>query len=244
MKNLLKYFLPLADGDGEGGDQDGARPDWCPEKFFDADLGGVRAEPMAKAFVELESKLRSSHDTIVEEVNAERLAQAPETYEWKTPDIEMPEGMSMDLSSDDPLVSWFNGFAKENGLTQEQYDGAIKNYIDIEIAGLPKIEDEVAKLGDYGQDRLLKVHNWLDTKLDANEMKSVSSFLQSADSIQALEKLMKTSGPGNFDGDTGGSAVTLEELRTLQNDPRYWQTKDPAFIKKVEAGYQRLYGKG
>jgi hypothetical protein len=52
---------------------------------------------------------------------------------------------------------------------------------------------------------------------------------------------MKTAGPADFDADAGGAPLSLDELRSMQNDPKYWQTKDPAFIQKVSDGYKRLY---
>ncbi len=51
---------------------------------------------------------------------------------------------------------------------------------------------------------------------------------------------MKGHKASDFDGDTG-QALTYEELQTMQKDKRYWQEKDPAFIKKVEDGFKRLY---
>lgn len=157
-------------------------------------------------------------------------------------DLEVPDDVDLTLNAEDPLVNWFFGFAKEHGLSQEIVDGAIKEYITQELAGIPKMDDVLGELGDYGKDRVQRITNWLTTKLSDDEVKSISPILSDAASIKALEKLMKSSGPGDFNSDTGGDALTLEELRTMQNDPRAWQQKDPAFLKKIEEGYKRLYG--
>jgi hypothetical protein len=58
-----------------------------------------------------------------------------------------------------------------------------------------------------------------------------------------MEKLMKASGPGNFEASPPSEQLTLGELRNMQNDPRYWREKDPVFMKKVQEGYQRLYNR-
>ena len=36
--------------------------------------------------------------------------------------------------------------------------------------------------------------------------------------------------------------VTEEELRRMMQDPRYWKKNDPAYIKKIEDGFKKLYG--
>jgi hypothetical protein len=33
--------------------------------------------------------------------------------------------------------------------------------------------------------------------------------------------------------------VSREDLMSMQNDPRYWKDKDPAFIAKVRAGFNQ-----
>jgi len=246
---------PAGDGDG-GGDGDGAagerkplggsdpegKPDWLADKFWNPDLKAPRTEVLAKSFNELEGKLRTKTEELKEEVLADLRAQAPEKYEVNlSEDLKLPENVEFNLTDEDPLVGWFSGFAKDIGLTQEQFDKAINEYVGIEIGNMPDMEAEIGKLGDHGQDRLLRVHNWLETRLSEDELSSMSSLLNSAEQIAALEKLMKASGPNDFDGDSGDEPLTLEELREMQNDTRYWQDKDPAFIKKVEAGYQRLY---
>ena len=221
---------------------DGQRPDWCPEKFFDPDVG-VRQQQLAEAYTSLEGKIREREDQIIEKWKGEQTAELPEKYALNIAEsLEIPDDVEMNLSEDDPLVGWFFDVAKEWGLSQEQVDAAINGYVEREMAAIPKIDDELAKLGDYGKDRLQRVHNWLDKSLEAEELSSLAPMLTSATTIQALEKLMKGTSPMDFDGDDPSPALTLDELRSMQNDPRYWQQKDPAFIKKVEQGYQRLFG--
>jgi hypothetical protein len=220
------------------------KPDWCPDKFWDGDLG-VRAQPMAEAYRELEGKIRSREDELRERIIEDMKASAPESYEIKLPeDLEIPTGVELNLSDEDPLVQWFFGFAKEKGLSQEDVSSAITEYVKLELAGMPDMEGELAKLGDYGKDRLQRVHNWLDKSLSQEEVQALSPLMTSAESIEALEKLMKGASPMEFESDPPSPAMTLDELRQMQNDPRYWRDKEPTFIKKVEEGYRRLYGRG
>lgn len=235
-------------GDGEGdqkplgGDSPDAKPDWIADKFWNPDLKAPRTEQLAKSFNELEGKFREKSDTIKEEIRAEMRADAPENYTVNlSEELKIPEGVELDFSEEDPLVSWFFGFAKENGMSQDTVDKALNEYVGIEMANMTDVQAEIGKLGDHGQDRMLRVHNWLESKLSAEQLTSLNPLLNSATQVEALEILMKQSGPSDFDADAGGAPLSLDELRSMQNDPRYWQSKDPAFIKKVSDGYQRLY---
>jgi hypothetical protein len=227
---------PIGGSDPEG------RPDWLPEKFWNEDLKAPRAEVMAKSFTELENKLRSKTDDLKAEILEEMRASAPEEYEVNLSDeLKIPDNVELDLTKEDPLVSWFFDFAKENGFSQETVDKALNEYVKIEMENMTDVQAEIEKLGDHGQDRLLRVHNWLESRLTEDQFAAINPLLSSAAQVEALESLMKTSGPANFDGDGAGKPLTLEELREMQNDPRYHRDKDPAFIKKVEEGYRRLY---
>lgn len=226
-----------------GGSSPDGRPDWLPEKFWNPEIKQPRAEVMAKSFTELEGKLRQKEDDLKASILADIKAKAPEKYELKlSDDIKVPENVNLDLTDKDPLVNWFFGFAKERGLSQEDVNLAISEYVKLELANMPDVAAEIGKLGDHGQDRLLRVHSWMETKLNKDQFAAIAPMLSNASQIEALETLMKSSSPSNFDGDGGQAALTLNELRTMQNDKRYWQEKDPAFIAKVEAGYKRLYG--
>jgi len=186
--------------------------------------------------------MRGNADVIREEIRAEMSAAAPEKYEFNlSEDLKIPDNVDLDFSAEDPMVDWFFGFAKENGMSQETVDKAINEYIGIELGNMTDMKGEIEKLGDHGQDRLLRVHNWLESKLSAEQLTAMNPLLNSAAQVESLEVLMKTAGPADFDADAGGAPLSLDELRSMQNDKRYWQDKDPAFIKTVSDGYARLY---
>ncbi len=225
-----------------GGDDPDARPDWLAEKFWNPDLKAPRTEILGKAYNELEGKLRGNAHTIREEIRAEMIASAPEKYEVNlSKDLKIPDNVELDFTDDDPLVKWFFGFAKANGMSQETVDQALNEYVGIELGNMTDVAAEIEKLGDHGQDRMLRVHNWLEGKLSDDQFKALNPLLSSATQIEALEVLMKSASPADFHADTGGAALSLEELREMQDDPKYWREKNALFIKKVSDGYARLY---
>jgi hypothetical protein len=225
-----------------GGDDPEAKPDWLADKFWNPDLKAPRTEILGKAYNELEGKIRGKTDDLKAEIRAEMIASAPDNYKVNlSEDLKIPDNVELDFSEDDPLVNWFFGFAKENGMSQELVDKALNDYVGIELAGMTDVSAEIEKLGDHGQDRMLRVHNWLESRLSDEHFAALNPNLSTATQVEALESLMKSSGPSDFEADSGGPALTLEELREMQNDPRYHREKNPAFIKKVTDGYARLY---
>jgi len=225
-----------------GGSDPESKPDWLSEKFWNPDLKTPRTEVLGKAYNELESKLRSNSDTIKEEIRAEMKASAPDEYKVNlSKDLKIPDNVELDFTEDDPMVKWFFGMAKEEGMPQETVDKWINEYVGIELGNMTDIKAEIEKLGDHGQDRMLRVHNWLESKLSDDQFKALNPFLSTAVQVEALEVLMKTAAPSDFQGDGGGSPLSLEELRDMQNDPKAWQEKNPIFLKKIQEGYDRLY---
>lgn len=48
--------------------------------------------------------------------------------------------------------------------------------------------------------------------------------------------------PGQADaGAAGGPDAAEGRLRELMRDPRYWRDRDPGFVARVAAGFERLY---
>ena len=47
--------------------------------------------------------------------------------------------------------------------------------------------------------------------------------------------------PDAVDAAGGNAGATEAELRELMRDPRYWRDRDPAFVAKVAAGFERLF---
>ena len=249
LKWLLGWFYPFEEGESESEEQQqssvgdaGQRPPDVPEKFWDPDIG-VRTDELVKGYNELEGKMRTKTDDLRVTIESERLANVPETYEFAMPDdVKIPDGIEMDLNPEDPLLQWFNGYAKSAGLSQDQYNDAIKAYVELEVARMPDLEAEISKLGENGRDRITAVNGLMDDRLEPDEKAIIAELLTTAAGVSAMEKLLKISGPENFEGDPGGSPLSLEELKKIQAMPEYYRDHDPELIKKVEAGYARLYG--
>jgi hypothetical protein len=245
------------DGGGEapGGKEEGGKPDFLPEKFWNPDTKAADLEGLSNSYNEMGTKIREKTDdvrnTILAEQKADLEGRRPETsndYEVKVPDkiaSEMGEGMSFEFSDQDPMMTFWKDFSWEHGFNQEQFEEGISAYITGKFADLPNFETELGKLGENGRDRSQHVNLWAQKQLSPETYKALESFAVTADGVMALEEIMRVSGEPAFSpgGPAGvGSQITLKELRQMQADPRYWDPNqiDSEFIKKVDAGYEKL----
>lgn len=65
----------------------------------------------------------------------------------------------------------------------------------------------------------------------------------SKEGVLTLYKMMNSNEPRVLKEKSAVSDVITEEgLRRMMQDPRYWKKNDPAYIKKIEDGFKKLYG--
>ena len=95
----------------------------------------------------------------------------------------------------------------------------------------------------------MKPHAHLMSKhLDVDQVNRLSDFMSTAEGVVILEKLVGGINPNAVADtvDTGSlnNALTLDELKQMQQDPRYTGrggVRSPEFIKQVEKGFQKLF---
>lgn len=223
-------------------------PDGLSENFWDAESGQVKLDDLIASHTELSTFKQTAE---------EQFANRPETadaYELSLPEgFELPEGVNFEFQPDSALAKLGRDLAFAKGLSQQDFQEQIlKPYIEHELGKIAQDETdaeefakaEVNKLGEQGQERLDAVDNWLQKSLSEDAYKALQPATTTAAGIEALEILMKGSGAPVVQT-TGSPApadkITQEKLTEMQNDPRYWQDRDPAFVKQVQDGYAKLY---
>jgi len=244
-----------AGGEGEGeATAPAQRPEYVPEKFWDPEAGKVREEQVFKSYGELERNFRSRDEEMRGKVSAEleqeRLSARPEKptdYEVMLPQDYVE--MGIDIPADDPLVSFWQEQAHEFGLSPKQFNEALTRYVDTSLKSQPDAQAEMAKLGDTGKVRAEAVGRWAARTFQAGELEAVQNIATTADGVTALEKLMEMSQDGSgpppgMTGTTSSSQMTQDELNSMMDDPRYADPlkRDASYVKKVEAGFEKLYG--
>lgn len=216
------------------------RPEWLPEKFD-------RPEELANSYGELErafyTRKEELRTQIVEELNQEAVKQAPISPADYEMQFEAPEGLEYSVADDDPMVDWFRQTAHNYGLSQDEFNGLMNEYIQVDAMRGPDWNTESEALGEYAEKRLERVDGWAHGNLSEEAYNAFANVPASAPMVKLFEELMELNGQPQFNMTSDSEfqeRISREDLMSMQNDPRYWKEKDPAFISKVRAGFAQL----
>ena len=203
-----------------------------PEKFQDKN-GNLNTEALLKSYCELEKKLGVQKEK-------EEMPNSPEDYQII---------LKSELLKQDPEI---NKQLFEAGFTNKQaqlvYDLAADKVIPVlqKVCSEFQSSQEINSLEkDFGGPEQFasvarQITAWAEKNLPENVVEALSS---SREGILMLYKMMceKTGEPSLIQRSEPEQAQSIERLREMMKDPRYWKQADPADIKKVEDGFKRLY---
>tara|TARA_R100000234_G_scaffold119478_1_gene102529 strand:+ start:1004 stop:1750 length:747 start_codon:yes stop_codon:yes gene_type:complete len=221
------------------------RPEYIPEKFWDVETGTPRVDELGKSYIQLEKfssgKKEEIQEELMNELITEHQANVPENYELPA----LPDGITEEMVNANPLTEWWKNTAKENGLTQDEFDAGITQYVEVMQGNQPDIEGELAKLGENAQSRVESVDLWAQKTFPPNEYEALQLSLGlSADGIEALERIMEmqNSNIRSEQFTQPEKQLTLADARAMMSDKRYYDPKhrDDAFVKKVDAAFRML----
>lgn len=237
----------------EAGSAEGAagavreRPEYIPEKFWDADARAPRLEDLAKSYGELERWKGTKAETLKAEALAalrEGVPAKPEDYGFTPPAGLLPEGFEFTLDEKDPFLGAMRGVMHELGAKPEQWDKAMGAFLTWQAASMPKPAEELAKLGEGAAERVGAVDAWLAKQLPEAEYRAVAAGLTTADGVAALERLMRAGGsglPAAVPGGAGGGNISEEQAVAFMRHADYrHEHKGRAMREQVE----RFVGSG
>ncbi len=205
-----------------------ARPDYLPEKFWNAAKGEARLEPLARSYGELERKLGGG----------EGVPSDPSAYRIESKDA---------IIAADPEV---NARLHKAGFSQAQaqlvYDLAAERLMPMlnEVASQFETENQTERLTRHfgGAEKWRETSRQIAAWGRANMPQSAFAALSSTyEGVVALHKMMSGNEPGLVRGEGAGGALTEESLREMTRDPRYWRDLDPGVVARVTEGFKRLY---
>jgi hypothetical protein len=221
-----------------------AAPASMPAKFVDPATGEVRVDQLLRSYLELER----------------RMAQAPGDgqpggAECGPGGCVPAEPDGYDIRASHPQLGSnkeVNSRLHQAGFTQDQ----AQLVYDLAHQLLPAMVDRatVELKSAHALDKL-KTHfggeaRWTETARQlaawgkANLPPQVFQALAAVpEGVVALHRMMEADEPG-LGRQPGASdqAPGEEELKRMMQDPRYWKTRDPAYIEKVSSGFRKLYG--
>ena len=241
---MSEDLLDVAPADGK---QDQQKPD-VPEKFRDSATGAIRIEALLKSYLELERALsrrvaRPGDDAPEEErARWRRLLGVPET----------PEGYAIkpphELCGPDEAV---NSRLHQAGFTccqaQLVYDLAAEKLVPLiaeaaaEFEAGRQREKLHAEFG--GEERFRRLAPQIAAWGRANLAEPVFAALSTtAEGVVAMQRMMQAKEPPLSREGVEDGAPDEAALRKMMRDPRYWRTREPAFVKRVTDGFRRLVG--
>lgn len=217
----------------EQDDTEFVRPEFFPENFW-SEEDGPDVEGLAKAYSELRAKMSAGKH------------KAPKDGKYDVTNLK-----DRGVPEDDPMLNDFVGLAKEQGLSQDQFDQLVDLYTKNIGAMEEKIEisreQEMKKLGRNADKVIQSTEQWL-TKLHSagtlnnEELEAMGRASNNAAFISALSKIrasyMETDIPG-IDMQEN-QKVSMSDVQSMMADPKYG--KDAAFTKKVEDMVYAMYG--
>jgi len=214
-------------------------PEYAPEKFWDKDKNELNVEELGMSYKALEKKLGQRTDVLYKELEEDYAnkmsAQAPEEY--VIPELELPEGVNVDINTEEPMLQWWADTARKAGLSQEQFAEGITQFVNNEIAGLPDVQAEKELLGDNADQRIESANLWAKKNLTPDSYDAISQFAARADGVKVIEELMNLTKEAPIPQHETQIDVkpSLADIRSMMNDPRYYEDgkKDPAYIEKV-----------
>lgn len=226
--------------------QESAKPEYISDKFWDNERGEVNVESLSTSYNSLEKKLGQRTDELTKQIRTdieqERSANVPEKYEIKMPEI--PEDIDMEVHEDQPLLQWWSETAKSMGLSQDQFNDGINQFVQNEISGLPNIEAETQLLGDNAKDRIESADLWAKKHLSENGYNTIAKLSSTAEGVKALEEIMALNKSSVMPNNPTAveAKPSVDDLRSMMKDPKYWKDgeKDPAYIDRVSKLFEQV----
>ncbi len=215
-----------------------------PEQFIKDD--GLNLDALLKSYKDTRTELKAAKTN-------KKAPGKPEDYSFEVP--ELPDGKSISIQDDDKSMAAAKEAAHKYGISQDQFQGFVSDYLTAIAPLLPEpMPDEAtekAKLGNNADAIINGVLNWGQQLHDTGilsdaEHRELFFIGSTAEGISALQKL-RTHYTGEKTIPTGSTTVgeglpSKEELYAAAASERY-QT-DAAFRAKTDKQFDQVFGKG
>jgi hypothetical protein len=210
------------------------RPDYVPEKFWDADKGELKTDVAMKSYAELEKN-------------------------FKLGKHKPPEGGKYDLtplgakaSTDDPVISTYTEWATKHGLSQAAFEELAGKVLEVgrglQTESQVSFKAEREALGEHADAIVSSMVDWARgfvakgvwTGEDFDEFKIMGGTAKGMRALMRMREAYEGRVPlkETIPNDVG---MSDEELAAMVGDPKY-KTNEGGFRDKVEKLYEKRYG--
>lgn len=214
------------------------RPEWLPEKFN-------TPEDLANSYNSLAAKLGEKEDSLREKLLAELREEASEGVPETAGGYELPDFVDVEEAVDNELLKSWAEHCHENGYTHQEFQKGLELYAEA-MGPMPDLDAEAARLGENSEARIEAASLFANQFFNEETLPAIEKLCETAEGIFALEQIMDAiKGPSTSEQTSVAANFNEIELREMQKDPRYWDAarRDPAFVKRVDDGYQRLHNR-
>lgn len=226
------------DGDTSKGDQ-GGRPEWVAEKFWDSEKGEVRIEALAKSQADAEKQLG--------QLKREKGGEPPESVDaYFAEPIEIPPEADRipQLDVDDPLTKVFANIAFEEGLNVEAARRMVGKFLMGANEHMPEAFDpqaELEKLGKNGAAEVNGVLDWSNSLLTNGAISEdenaflVNTLGKSATGIRLMTKIREMTGEKPIPVGDPISGQALSEQEWYAERAKAREAGDEAKMAELDA---------
>lgn len=144
---------------------------------------------------------------------------APEAYEYTVPDEMIEQGVT--IADDDPLMDKAREMAKEMNMSQEGFDKMVNMFIETQLYEVEALKgqknEQIKTLGASAPQRLAGINQYINANFDAEVVSAIQGMVTTAESVQAVEALIKASrtAPLAAGDPAPAPAVTKEEVEKM-----------------------------
>ena len=215
-----------------------------PAKFWDANTQSIRTDALLKSYLELEKKLTRQQQQLQSyehnHMQSQPASNVPATHDDYC--INCDHGY---FQADPELNQQLHGKGFSNDQAQFVYDLAAQKLVPLvlEVASEFEAQRELDKLqtefgGQQGWQQIAtQINAWGTKNLPAPVFQALSS---THGGVMAIHQMMHGGEASPVNSQSKPNAPD-HDLNSMVKDPRYWQKKDPAYVAKVTAAFQRKY---
>lgn len=211
----------------------GDRPDWMPENFWN-ESDGPDLEGLSKSYNELRSKFSQGQH------------KAPKDGKYDISSL-----TENGVTNDDPMLNDFMSYAKDSGMSQDQFNALTSMYMQHMSQQFDQAETnaeaELAKLGPKADKLIKSTNQWLGKMASSgamsdDEVEAMVKLGSTAAGVRALNKIRESYGERTIPDVAvqESNQYTRAELDAMVGDPRY--KTDAAYREKVEGLFMEMYG--
>lgn len=187
-----------------------SRPDYIPEAIWDGEKNAPKID-LAASLAERDA-LKSAADE-----RAAKIPASADAYSFDLPgDFEVPDGMKWTADAKDPRVIAVRALAAERQWTQDDVTALSKLQATLdteELKASRAFEVEQTKaLGANAEQRRAAAKVWIDgiTDKDPEESKVLTTLLDYAVGVKAIERIIGKAGGVVLTGNSGGDKTVAD----------------------------------